>query len=236
MRVEPHGEGSTLHVLKRGGRGANIVRDESDRKHFLQCLYYLNDEHQDTNWMHSVREQEFLARPSDWPSQKPLVDVWAWTLMPNHFHLVLHERQEKGIAKFMQRVGGSMSARFNAKYHEKGSLFQGSYKARVVEDDADLRWLASYVMAKNTLELYPGGLVKALKSFDVAWKWGIDYPFSSMALYAIKSTSPIVATNENLFLDMFKDPRKFKRDSRDTLDTYVAKNTQKHQEKLSLEY
>jgi len=235
MRVEPHGEGSVLHVLKRGGRGANIVRDESDKKHFLQCLYYLNDEHRDTNWLLSIQQGEFLARPPDWPRQKSLVDVWAWTLMPNHFHLILHERSDGGIAKFMQRVGGSMSARFNAKYQEKGSLFQGSYKARVVDVDADLRWLASYVMVKNTLELYPGGLTKALQNFDNAWRWGSAYPFSSMALYAAQKYSPIIATRDNVLREIFKDLKKFKKDSHDMLKAYAAKRSPENQSKITLE-
>jgi putative transposase len=224
MRVEPHAEGSIMHVVKRGARGGLIVRDTADRKHFLKCLRYLNDEYTDENWSRSVAHVPHLTRPEYWPPQKPLVSVLAWTLMPNHFHLILREEQKNGIAKFMQRVGGSMSMRANIRYEESGSLFQGSYKGRVVRDDHDLRWLASYVMAKNTLELYSGGLINAVKHFERAWKWGVEYTFSSMGIYGGEVVSPIVATN-NILFDIFDSPKKFKADSQDMLKGFVERKT-----------
>lgn len=228
MRVEPHTVGSVLHVMQRGTRGLPIVKDDSDRKHFMQSLLYLNDFHQDRNWRLSIKNLAFGERPALWPAPKPLVDVWAWTLMPNHFHLILHERVENGIANFMQRLCGSMSARFNAKYKERGSLFQGSYKGRVVENEHDLRWLASYVMVKNTFELYLGGLERAVEKFDDAWEWSAKHPFSSMPFYAKGPPSPIIETDKNMLLELFENRKKFKQDSRHMLQGYMGKRSDKY--------
>lgn len=224
MRVEPHHIGSVMHVMKRGARGLPIVRDNIDRENFLKGLFYLNDKHQDQNWRHSLQQVIFPERPSFWPERKPLVDIWAWTLMPNHFHLIIHENQEGGIAKFMQRLCGSMSAYANARYGEKGSLFQGSYRGRVVEDDADLRLLASYVMVKNTLELYPGGLEVAKNSFEKAWQWGLRYPFSSMGIYGTNSHSPLMPVQGNILKRLFPSKKKFKNDSKAMLQAYKKKS------------
>ena len=68
------------------------------------------------------------------------------------FHLLLEEIQTGGMSKFMQQLCGSMSANFNAKYKEKGSLFQGAYKGIVVDTDAYLRQLIPYIMVKNVLK------------------------------------------------------------------------------------
>lgn len=235
MRVDPHVEGSVLHVVKRGARGIPIVHDKHDRRHFLQCLLYLNDEHRDENWQTTIKPIPFLTRPNHYPPQRPIVNVWAWTLMTNHFHLILQERRKGGIATFMQRLGGSMSMRANRKYEEKGSLFQGSYRGRVVEDTGDLRWLASYVMVKNIFELYPGGLLKAEKTFEHAWQWGVEYEFSSMKLYATKCASPILAIKENTLLKMFKESQKFKKDSRDMIISFVEKRELENRSALALE-
>ena len=224
-----------MHVMKRGGRGLPIVRDHNDRSNFVQSLLYLNDEHRDENWRQALKDTPFPERPPHWPVRKPLVDLWAWTLMPNHFHLIVRERRDGGISKFMQRFCGSLSAYANAKYAEKGSLFQGGYKGRVVSDDADLRWLASYVMVKNTLELYPGGLVTAAKEFEKAWEWGSWYEFSSMSSYARHINSPIVAIYDNPLLDWFKDRKKFKKDSRDMIVAFADKIVSKDQKSLVLE-
>jgi len=47
MRIEPFTAGSYVHVLKRGARGIDIVRDESDRWRFLRILFFMNDEYFD---------------------------------------------------------------------------------------------------------------------------------------------------------------------------------------------
>ena len=192
MRVEHFGVGSIVHVMKRGARGLPIVRTEADRRRFASLLYLLNDKHQDQNWKHKTTGLDLFERPLDWPERAPLVRILAWVLMPNHFHLLLEEVEEGGIAKFMQRLCGSMSAHFNAKYDEKGSLFQGGYKGRTVADDNYLGLLAPYIMVKNVFELYPGGLNKALKEFEKAWQWGVgSYEFSSLPEYAGVRAWPI---------------------------------------------
>lgn len=235
MRVEPHEIGSVMHIMKRGARGMPIVHDNADRVNFLRSIFYLNDEYQDSNWRGALKNVGIPFRPPHWPERKPLVALWAFTLMPNHFHLIVQEILDGGIAKFMQRLCGSMSAYSNAKYEQQGSLFQGAYKARAVHDDADLRWLASYVMVKNTLELYPGGIKKAANEFSKAWEWGLAYPFSSMRIYAGEITSPLIEVSENILYTLFKDPRHFKRDSRDMFEAYRERNLTEDQNILILE-
>ena len=168
MRVEPHSIDSFVHVTKRGTRGLPIVKDEADRRRFVRLLYYANDQYRDYFWEANTAGLGNFGRPPHWPVQEPLVKVLAWSLMPNHFHLVLRELVEGGMAKFMQQLCGSMSMYFNKKYDESGSIFQGSYKGRTANTRGDeyLRLLAVYVMVKNPFELYPGGLKNAIKKFD----------------------------------------------------------------------
>ena len=94
MRVEPYVVGSYVHVLKRGARGLPITRDEKDKWRFVRLLYYMNDEFKDDFWERSTIELDLFARPEIWPEQKPIVKILAWTLMPNHFHLLLQETIE----------------------------------------------------------------------------------------------------------------------------------------------
>lgn len=192
MRVEPRDIGSVVHVLQRGTRGVEIVRDEWDHNRFSKLLFYLNDSFTDTNWNASLKTCEPYERPAQWPERDPLTRILAWTLLQNHFHLLLEETREGGIAKFMQRLCGSMTLTFNLKYEERGSLFQGSYKSRTVDTDEYLRYLTYYIQVKNTLEAYPGGLPAALKDFDAAWNWAIQYPYSSLNVYATNVISPIL--------------------------------------------
>lgn len=204
----------------------DIVRDTEDRRCFIRSLFFLNDDHQDHNVTALINGYDDLSRPEDWPEGGPLVAVLAWTLMPNHYHLILQEMREGGIAKFMQRLGGSMSARFNAKYSETGSLFQGGYKGRVVVDDADLRWLASYVMVKNVFELYPGGLQAAACDFDRAWEWAKENPYASLSAYAVSTSSPILA-KDNVLFSLLGTPSSFKHSAKDMILAYVSRQEDK---------
>lgn len=223
MRVDPHGVGSVLHVIKRGARGADIVRDVRDKEHFLRSLYYLNDTHN----VSDMRKFDALVvprRPASWPERDPLVGLLAWTLMPNHFHLIVQEVREGGISKYMQRLAGSMSARFNARYGEKGSLFQGSYRGRAVESDEDLRWLGAYVMAKNVLELAEGGLDRSVKDFGTAWSASKSYRYSSLSIYAGNMESPLLPRPiDNPLLAAIGSPHLFRRNCEDMVNAFVQK-------------
>jgi len=227
MRVEPYGVDSILHVTKRGTRGMDIVRDAADRERFLRSLFYLNDTFNDDNWRKTIVGLDSFARPVDWPEREPLVHILAWTLMPNHFHLLIEEIREGGMSKFMQRLCGSMSAYFNAKHKERGSLFQGSYKARTVSEDAHLRYLAFYIQVKNVFELYPGGLTKAIQNFDDAWKWALQYRFSSLPAYISKTGSPIIESN--LLSELYPDPKAFKKEAHELLLTHMQHHDQADQ-------
>ena len=56
-----------------------------------------------------------------------------------------------------------MAANFNAKYKGSGALFQGPYRARIVDNDRHLQYLSVYINIKNVFEAYPGGLKTAAK-------------------------------------------------------------------------
>lgn len=221
MRVQPHGIESILHVIKRGTRGLDIVRDDADRRDFENLLFYTNDAYTPEHWRREIDGMKPFKRPESWPAQKPLVRILAWTLMPNHFHLILQEVQEGGIAKFMQRLSGSMSLCFNAKYGETGSMFQGSYKGIVVESDAYLRYLTAYVLVKNVCELHPHSLKQIARNFDNAWEFSIGYRFSSLRTIALSEYSPIV--EPDLLRGMYSNPEKFKRAAEDMCLAHIAK-------------
>lgn len=232
MRVEPKSVGSIVHVVQRGGRGLDIVRDTQDRTRFNGLLFYLNDSFSDPNWLKMVKTFRQFRRPDHWPDRDPLVRILVWTLLPNHFHLLLEEIRDNGISKFMQRLCGSMSMASNAKYSEKGSLFQGSYKSRTVDTDDYLSYLTFYIQVKNVLELYPGGLAKAMHNFDDAWLWASQYPFSSLASYINDAASPII--EKEYFLKLTASAKLSKADCREMLAFHMQHHDEKYAD-LSLE-
>lgn len=230
MRIEPYVVGSYMHVLKRGARGMPITRDKKDQWRFVRLLYYMNDTFKDDYWERETIELGLFDRPKHWPKREPLVKILAWTLMPNHFHLVLKEIKPGGMSKFMQKLSNSMSSHFNKKYAEKGSIFQGAYKSRTIAEDRYLRWLASYVMVKNVFELYPGGLRRAAEDFDTAWNWGVQsYPFSSLSDFTGKRKSPLL--EKDILGDMFSSHVDFKKVSKEMV---LSRTWEKKEDELRM--
>lgn len=216
MRVEPFTVGSYLHIVKRGARGSLIVRDEADQYRFLRMLYLLNDSNFNQNWKFHKLDGLF-SRPTNWSEREPIVDILAYTLMPNHFHLLLREIEDGGVSLFMKRLGQSMTNHANEKYEEKGSLFQGAYRSRTIESDEYFRYVAAYVMVKNTFELYPdGGLYEGVNNFEKVWDWAAKYKFSSLGDYTeYRNSSPILAPG--LLGEIFSNSTDFKVFAKDVI-------------------
>lgn len=115
----------------------------------------------------------------------------------------------------MKRIGTGMGTYFNTKYDEVGRLFQGPYKSKVVEEEIYLQYLSVYIQVKNVFELYPGGYEKAIKEFDKAYEWAIQYPYCSLADYAGNRNSPIV--DKDILGELFTSPEKYKEFARQCL-------------------
>jgi putative transposase len=80
------------------------------------------------------------------------VELISFCIMPNHFHLILKEEKEGGIAQYMQRVLNSYTKYYNTKYQKTGHLFQGPYKAVHIEDNRQILYLSAYIH-RNPKEL-----------------------------------------------------------------------------------
>jgi putative transposase len=207
-------KGSYIHITKRGVRGLPIVKDASDKWRFVRLLRYLNDQRSHANWQRDVKqagaEGYYMPWPENWQSQNKLVHIHAYTLMPNHFHLLIEEIVDGGTARFMKKIGDSMTKSFNKKYDEQGGLFQGPYNSSIIESDDYLRFVMAYIEVKNVFELYPDGFSVASANFKKGISWAKQYPFSSLA-YELneRKNSPIIDRNQHT-ADLFNDADDFK--------------------------
>jgi len=221
MRKEPFTVGDYLHVYNRGNRKMPIVYDENDKWRFLKILRYFNDEYapvQIFRELAQLQKSDFcklFERPKGWPLHKPLVKILAYHLSPNHFHLLLKEIVADGVTKFMRKFGVGFTNYINIKYEETGRVFQGSYKSRTVNNEKYLQYLDAYVQVFNSFELYPGGIEKALKEFEKAFKFSLNYPFSSLGESFGKRSLGII--DRDILKGMFPNLEVYKKFAYDAL-------------------
>ena len=80
---------------------------------------------------------------------RALVDIAAYCLLPDRYHIILRDRQLNGAQHFIHKVGTAYVMYYNRKYNHKGTVFAGTYRARRVPDQSRLYQLISRV------HLYP---------------------------------------------------------------------------------
>jgi len=186
MNKETSTIGDFVHVYNRGARKMPIVFDETDKWRFLKTLRYFNDEYFADNILRSAErcidsgKCNQFERPKDWPPSSPLVKILSYCLMPNHFHLLLEEMKENGIIRFMSRFSDSFTKYINTKRNESGRLFQGPYQSKIIKNERYFQYVDIYIQVFNPFELYPGGVKKAVKEFNKAFDFVLEYVFSSL--------------------------------------------------------
>lgn len=142
--------GGYYHIYNRGVEKRLIYMDEQDYRVFLGYL------------------KLYLSPPGPFTkAHKDLsqsLELKAYCLMPNHFHLLLRQHEERGIESFARCVLTAYVTYFNRRHDRVGSLFQDSYKAVRLMSDEQLYQVEQYI------HLNPSNLID-----DVA-----RYPYSSL--------------------------------------------------------
>jgi putative transposase len=112
-----------------------------------------------------------------------LVEVLAYCLMPNHFHFILRQKEENGIALFMKKLSTAYSMYFNTKYEHSGVLFQGRFKSSYIGNEEYFRYIFSYVHL-NPLDIFqPDWKVNGVKDKKGARDFLNTYFYSSFSDY-----------------------------------------------------
>src|SRR3989344_7333645 len=169
--------GEWYHCYNRGTDKRVVFTDPNDYQRFVTLLYTSNGT-KAVRISDSFRPNLSSFLEKDIDRGEPLVEIGAYTLMPNHPHLVLKQVKESGIARFMQKVFTGYTMYFNLRHARTGALFAGTYKYRHVANDDYLKRLIPYVLL-NPVEL-----------FESRWKEGVaDLPSIEKALLAYKYSS-----------------------------------------------
>ncbi|XKT74549.1 MAG: transposase [Patescibacteria group bacterium UBA2163] len=155
QRETPLVADEVYHVYNRGAHKAEVFLDERDYFRFKLLLFLANTEREmhTANLLNKYKGQSFISIFEKEEVGQGLVDVLGYALMPNHFHLILRQKAEEGISRFMKKVSTGYSMYFNKKHEHSGTVFQGPFKSRHVESGDYLRWLFAYV-ALNPLDLH----------------------------------------------------------------------------------
>ena len=189
------------HALNRGVDGRKLFLDSQDYARFVHNLYEFNDATPADNLarLFDPSGMRDFVNPSFRQARKLLVDIHGWTLMKNHYHLLLSERMENGMSLFLRKLNVGYSNYFNARYERKGTLFQGRTKKILIESHPHFLYILHYLHL-NPLDYFEGakewrarsrgGILNAGKTLEYL----DSYRWSSYLDYIGKKNFPSILT------------------------------------------
>ena len=202
-----------IHTLNRGVDKRIIFLDDQDHFRFIHNLFEFNDQKGVNNLyyrFHKAKSKDFVSHYIEREQRKLLVDIHAFCLMPNHYHLLLSSRVEKGISKFMTKLNIGYAKYFNEKYQRSGALFEGRYKSVPIKDESHFIHIPYYIHC-NPLDLkYPQWRERELKTSQSALNFLDNYRWSSYMDYTGRHNFQSV-TNRKLLLKFFGGPEEYSR-------------------------
>jgi putative transposase len=151
--LRPAGDGLVFHAINRGNNRDRVFFDQDDFRAFLRAL-----------------AQTQLRYP---------FRLFGYTLMTNHFHLLLQPDAGQSISRILQSLTVAHTWRYHRRHRSVGHVWQGRFKSPVIQDDEHLLTVLRYVEA-NPLR---AGMVADLK----------DYPWTSYAAHGLGQTDALVS-------------------------------------------
>jgi len=200
-------DGEYYHIYNRGNSKQKIFHDNEDYSRFVSLLYACNS----TNSFRIF----YLAKnesPYDFEGGKKIVSIGAYCLMPNHFHILITPTEEKGISKFMQKLGTAYSMYYNKKYKRTGGLFEGKFKSQHLSNDRYLKYLFSYIHLNPIKLIQKNWREVGIKNKKEALEYLQNYKYSSYFDYlGIKRIQNKILNAEN-FPEYFPNNKSFQKE------------------------
>lgn len=134
--------GALYHVIARGNNKEYIFRESIDKGYFIKLL----------------RENSPIME----------YEIYGYVFMDNHYHIIIQTNREK-LQKIMHQINNKYSKYFNRKYKRVGHVFQGRYKAALIQDERYILNLLRYIH-RNPVR---AGLCTKVE--DYRWSSDINY-------------------------------------------------------------
>lgn len=196
------------HVFNRGIERRNVFTNIREFNRALELIKFYR--HRNT----PIRYSQFLQQPLEARERllrqmqqgEQLIDILAYCLMPNHFHFMLKQRLDKGVPIFVSNFTNAYTKYFNTKHQRVGPLFEGVFRAVLVESDEQLIHLSRYIH----LNPVASSIIDEVMLNDYKW--------SSYPEYLLPSNIKSDIVSRDLVLSMFKSAQAYQKFVLDQVD------------------
>jgi len=172
-RKDPLVVNEYYHLYNRGVEKRKIFQSVNDYDHFIFLMYICNT------------AKSIVLRDVDknFDRGETIVDIGAYCLMPNHFHILLKGKTDGGISNYMLKLLTAYSMYFNKKYKRTGRLFESVFKSSHVDSEEYLKYLYSYIHLNPAKLIDKNWRNNSDKSHEVLLRFVFTYKYSSLNHY-----------------------------------------------------
>ena len=210
-RDKPFVPGEIYHLYARGIEKREVFLTDFEYKRFQLSLFLANDKHGKVHMPNTLKYYtsdnhiQWEAIYKDYKRSDPLVDILAYTLMPNHFHLLVKERphEKSGVSEFMRKIITGYAQYFNLAHERKGPLFEGAFKSKHVDDEPYFRWLFSYIHLNPVKLIDPAWKNRTVNNISKVQDFLNTYTYSSYLDYAGAERSEKAVISPSLLPEYF---------------------------------
>ena len=196
------------HLYNRGANKMAIFLDNSDHERFQKLLYIANSRE-------TGKLSDLIKSPHPvWEIERgeTLVDIGAYCLMPNHFHIIIKAKNKEDVALFLQRIQMSYSKYFNIKNDRSGLLFQGKSKATSITNENQFRYLFSYIHLNPIKLIQKDWKEVGIKNEKEALAFLFKYKYSSYLDFLSEERPESKIINIEAFPNYFPTPELFEKE------------------------
>lgn len=202
MRKIKFANNEYYHVYNRGTDKRNIFLDSQDIARFIIGIKLSNSIDNNYKRVRDYFDPIPIVSPDsidiinrEVSDSKPLIEIYAYNFLPNHYHFVLRQCVDGGISLFINRVQSGYTKYFNSKHERSGSLMQGPFKASHLASETKLKMLIGYVTNNQEIHNFD-------KKYLARWSSKNEYLNNCSVLFDYKDKT-------NLFDDDYEHRKSF---------------------------
>lgn len=196
--------GEFYHLYNRGNSKQKIFNDKNDYERFARLLFLANSKNS-FNFFNLLKDGHLY----DFERGGTLVDIGAYCLMPNHFHILITQKEEGGVSKFMQKLTTAYVMYYNQKHKRTGGLFEGKFKSKHITDDRYLKYIFSYIHLNPIKLIEPRWKESGIEDKNKALNFLRGYTFSSYLDYKKGGREQSIIINRKPFPNYFPTQKHF---------------------------
>ena len=204
-RKEVIATGEVYHIYNRSISDTEIFNQKRPLNHAIKLIdYYQYHQKLRYSKFQALTLENRLLYLGGLDTKNPLVEIFCFAFMPNHFHFLLKQMQDNGIREFISNFQNGFAKYFNLRQNREGGLFQSPFKSKRIVKDEDLLQVSRYI------HLNP------VTSFLIKHEQLKDHLFTSYPNYVGTGSCPFVKTH--LILELAGTSEKYEKFISDHVD------------------